>query len=398
MVQVIFPSSVLKGEMISYWDYPSEEYEVVTEDGYILGVNRIPHGKIKSNNSALRPVVFLMHGFLTSASCWVSNLPSNSLAFILADAGYDVWMGNVRGNTYSRKHIHLSPESKEFWSFSFDEMAKYDLPALINFIVKQTGQEQIYYAAHSQGNIIAFIAFSTIPKLAQRIKTFFALAPGFYFRHIRSALRILLQLPTVLLETLFSGQEIFPKNILNQIAAAVCNHDPIDVICGKINFALFGFDPESLNMSRIDVYLSQNPGGTSLQNLLHYKQAYLEIKEVLRAYDFGSPAQNMKHYNQPIPPQYSVKNMKVRTAIWYGLHDSVTSPQDTESLLTQIPNLIYSKKLRTFNHIDFIFGSCSSPLQCEEHESETTMWNGLQDHIANPMGVQPLLAQIPHLI
>ena len=33
-------------------------------------------------------------------------------------------------------------------------MAKYDLPDSINFIVKQTQQEQIFYVGHSQGTTI----------------------------------------------------------------------------------------------------------------------------------------------------------------------------------------------------------------------------------------------------
>lgn len=41
-----------------------------------------------------------------------------------------------------------------FFFGSLDEMAKYDLPATINFIVEKTGQERLYYVGHSQGTTI----------------------------------------------------------------------------------------------------------------------------------------------------------------------------------------------------------------------------------------------------
>lgn len=54
----------------------------------------------------------------------------------MADTGkYDVWLANARGSYFSRKHLWLDPSSDvEYWNFSFEEFAKYDLPAVIEFI------------------------------------------------------------------------------------------------------------------------------------------------------------------------------------------------------------------------------------------------------------------------
>uniref|UniRef100_A0A8C2VCX2 Lipase family member J n=2 Tax=Chinchilla lanigera TaxID=34839 RepID=A0A8C2VCX2_CHILA len=342
-------------QIISYWGYPDEEYNIVTEDGYILCLYRIPYGKTNNNNSARRLVVYLQHGLLSSASNWVSNLPNNSLGFILADAGYDVWMGNSRGNTWSRKHMYLQTDSQEFWAFSFDEMAKYDLPASIDFIVKRTGQEEIFYIGHSQGTTIAFIAFSTIPKIAKRIKVFFALAPVFSVAHTKSPLIKMAYTLKSIIKAFSGNKDFLPKTSFNNfIGSNFCSLHSFDQICLRTLFMMFGYDPENLNMSRLDVYFSHNPSGTSVQNMVHWSQ--LLYSTHLKAFDWGSPHLNLAHFNQTTSPSYSIAGMNVPTATWNGERDLLADPEDVKILQSQITKLIYQKTISYYNHIDFLFG------------------------------------------
>ncbi len=67
--------------------------------------------------------------------------------------GYDVWMVNIRGNTYSRNHTHLDTCSScpDFWNYCWHEGGTQDYRAIIDYILEKTGQEQIFFVGHSMG-------------------------------------------------------------------------------------------------------------------------------------------------------------------------------------------------------------------------------------------------------
>ena len=129
--------------MVARHGYELETHKVITEDDYILAMHRIPRGKQSySSEKESRPVVYIQHGLTSSSADWLVPGPDKALGityqayltvvyqltikpfpgYVLAENGYDVWLGNYRGNLYSRKHQTLNPDSlwnNDYWQFSW---------------------------------------------------------------------------------------------------------------------------------------------------------------------------------------------------------------------------------------------------------------------------------------
>ena len=129
-------------------DYPFEEYSVTTDDGYILKLFRIQAKGTTMVQTGKKPV-YLQHCLVCSADDYVVNTEANALGLVLANKGYDVWLGNNRGNKYSLDHTTLSSYSEAFWDYSFQHMGMYDVPAFLKFIIQRTGVEKVTYFGHS---------------------------------------------------------------------------------------------------------------------------------------------------------------------------------------------------------------------------------------------------------
>lgn len=75
-----------------------------------------------------------MHGLLDCSISWFMHAnKANSLPYMLASLGYDVWVGNNRGNRISRNENDNCPK---YWDYNLDHLIEYDLPATINGILR----------------------------------------------------------------------------------------------------------------------------------------------------------------------------------------------------------------------------------------------------------------------
>lgn len=340
--------------LIKYWGYPVNTYTTLTDDGYFLTLHRIPHGTPHYMSKKPRPVVFLQHGLLCSSSNWVTNLPRQSLAFMLADAGFDVWLGNVRGNTYSKKHVTYSVDSTAFWDFTFDEMAKQDLPTMIDFVLKETGEKSLYYVGHSQGTMMAFAGLSENAELRKKIKVVFALAPVARLSHTESPIKYLSYFESGFsyMFKLLGIKDFMPSATwMKFFAEKAC---PIsERMCDNVLFLLAGYDRTNLNKTRTPVYLSHTPAGTSVKNMLHFCQLIQEKK--FQQYDYGYFG-NIRKYGALKPRAYKLNKVTNKVVLISGSKDWLADPKDVKWLSKQLPNVVYAEQVNGYNHLDFIWG------------------------------------------
>ncbi|XP_074647416.1 gastric triacylglycerol lipase-like [Tubulanus polymorphus] len=340
-------------QLITSKGYPCEEYDVITEDGYILTIQRIPYGR--GQKPGPREVVFLQHGLLGTSTNFLTNLVNESFAYILADQGFDVWLGNVRGCTYGRRHVKLNVKDVEFWDFSWDEMALKDLPAMISQALKISNVKQLNYVGFSQGTMIGYAGFSRNQTLGKQIKSFMALGPVSTLKYIGSPLKYFAPIvkERTLVDWLIDLGEFLPSDgVMKWIGKHACLSE-LSYVCADFLFLIAGQDAKQLNKTRLPVYLTHTPGGTSWKNIIHYGQAVLNGK--FQMFDYGSAEKNIAKYGTNTPPVYNPADMNVPAGLFWGGRDLLADPGDVNVLLPQLKKVIANVPVPSFEHLDFIW-------------------------------------------
>ena len=335
-------------ELVMTRNFPLEIHYVETEDGYILKLYRIPAGKCEKNfRNKQKQSILLVHGIFDSSDAWVCNSEENCIPFILANLGFDVWLGNNRGNKHSRYHKKFSTESFEFWNFSFHEMGAYDLPAFLEHITKiNKWSEKVIYIGHSQGTAQIFSALTyNLEYVRKRVKLAVALGPvarvcnmTSRLLHLMHSLKIDKQFERLALWEVFSHDlklEKFSSWIMPKIPflCYLVTNLLCDVNSGNCN-----------NPKMMPVYLSHFPGGSSLKAISHFVQLLRSRKFMM--YDYGAEI-NKIVYNSSEPKEYDIKSIEdFPIALFSGSEDRLANPEDVEWLRKElgencVKNIVY---------------------------------------------------------
>ncbi|KAI8552043.1 hypothetical protein RHMOL_Rhmol06G0233700 [Rhododendron molle] len=341
--------------MVETQGYSCEEHTVTTTDGYILSLQRIPAGR--SGVTADKPPVLLQHGVFSDATTWLVNTPDQSLGFILADNGYDVWLANTRGTKYSSGHTSLSPSDPAYWNWSWDELAAYDLPASVQYVYDQTGQN-LHYVGHSLGTLMALAAFSKQQSL-NMIRSAALLSPIAYLDQITTLLGKAAAYSMIgdalywlgIDEFLPGGEAV--TNFMN----GICNITNIDCSSEFSLTSVVAGPPCCISPSTMDAVAKYGPQPTATKNMLHLAQ--MVRQGTIAMYDYGSEDDNNEHYGQPTPPVYNMSSILNDLPLFlaHGGQDYLSDPADVQTLMGALSDHDADKLLvlypEEYAHLDF---------------------------------------------
>ncbi|XP_047991496.1 lipase 1-like [Leguminivora glycinivorella] len=339
-------------QLVAQHGYLSENYTVQTEDGYLLSLYRITYSP-KCDSEKTKTPVLLVNGLLASADCFLDAGVHNGLPYLLADSCFDVWVGNARGTYDGRRHIALDPDSDAvFWDFSFDEIAKYDVPATIDLVLNHTREPQLNYIGVSQGAGSFLAMCSERPEYSDKVKVLIGLAPAaklnraksVFFRTVSTMVRdhhnILQGIGMV---------EFLWKGIM----------DPVNLLCQYMPEALYSLisiidapHPSSVSTETTKEILTHFPAGTSTKNIVRYGQN-VNVDRFCK-FDYG-PEKNMKLYGGD-PPDFNLSTVRMPTYVLLGENDGLISTTDTEWLVSKLPNVKEMVLMEDphWNHLDMV--------------------------------------------
>ncbi|CAH0550441.1 unnamed protein product [Brassicogethes aeneus] len=330
-----------------------ENYTVTTKDGYILTLFRI----IRKNPKG---VIMLQHPITGDGVIWVSQ-GNRSLAFILWELGYEVWLPNHRGTYFSEKHVNLTVHDFKYWSFSFEEIGLYDYPAFAEKISEVSNNTKIIFIGQSMACTSSIIYASVMPEHVKKyFKVFIQMATPVYFKHLTTVAKYLAPLEHIirpLFKTLGIGGFFYKNSITEELARSIV-YFPFKRFIVILISIVAGWTPHEYNPTMFPLVFSRVPRGSGLSVVWHYAQLVNNGGEYFRRFDYGI-TENLIRYKSATPPEYPLENMEIPNYFITSKNDAFCNSKNNDLLWSklQTSTKIYGRKItRGLNHVDFFVG------------------------------------------
>ncbi|KAJ2916341.1 hypothetical protein MD484_g4118, partial [Candolleomyces efflorescens] len=342
-------------ELCSIYGYTPEDHVVLTKDGYLLGLHRLPAKRGEKNprpgHSTGKPVVYLHHGLLMNSEVWVCLTEhQRSLPFVLVEQGYDVWFGNNRGNKYSKKSIHHGPNTTKFWDFSIDDFAWHDIPDSISYILDVTKAKTLSYIGFSQGTAQAFAALSIHPQLNDKINVFIALAPAMNPAGLAAPLVDgLMKASPTLVFLVFGRKAILSSATMWQSIL----YPPIFTkFIDRSLVWLFNWHSHNISTYQRIAAFAHLYSFASVKSIVHWFQIMRNASFQMYDDDVLSPITrtSVSSYR---PARFPTRNIASPIVLLYGDSDSLV---DIDTMLAQLPEHTLAKRLHGYEHLDVLWG------------------------------------------
>lgn len=340
-------------QLIEKYGFNPQKHSVITEDGYVVNLFRLPRKG---------PPVLLVHGIADSSDSWLVLGPKESLAYLLAEAGFDVWLFNARGNKYSRSHIK-DLSDKDYWDFSFEEIGAKDLIATVDYILSTTERKKISYVGFSQGTTVFLVMCSLRPEYNEKIDNSILLAPVAWMHKITLPYIKFLtgNLDSIVsLASTVGLHELYRWNpAKNDFHARGCKPgSAFKFICDLEYLVNFGVKNSSnISPQKFPIIASHVPAGTSAKAFVHFMQNY-RSKRFAR-FDYGI-TMNERVYRTSKSPRYNVASVTAPVSLFASENDWFSAVENVQRLKKTLPNVkrfIVLNSTMDYTHIEFVYGS-----------------------------------------
>lgn len=389
-------------EMIERSGFDYETHDAIADDGYITVLTHIINPLADKSKVRYPPVLFEHGGTIDPTAYIIAssiqhhpekwpralNDPpitswNRSLAFVLANNGFDVWLAETRGssdnnnrrvrikaaqtvitggnkgkNMTSGENMDMLVRGTDFWAFSQDDIIAHELKSHIDTVLRLTGADRLHLMTFSLSTPTSLAFLSTRPDYAHKIDGFVSMAPITSGEGVNFLIKLVIEticplvpdkIGTLLItDTLFSAPTRELVLLISQSKAVRYS------LVKAIITLLMG--PSAKYRTLLDL----NVLGHMLRRL-SFKEAKQLCQQMktnkLQKFDYG-PLKNMLVYNSTKPPVYDLSNLELEDWIVVAAENDALATEKNRQHLLSLVNPKPSAVIIApgFNHLDLIAG------------------------------------------